>query len=205
MQNKLQELTDKLYQEGLSKGKQEAEAMLEKAREEAAAIIKEAQAKAAAITAKAESDAAELKTKVEGDVRMASTQALAGMKQQIEGMITAKTVGTQTKAALSDASFIKELISQIVGAFKKENEDTSLEVILPENMASQLKEWSAAAIAKELGAGIEMQFSKSIAAGMRIAPKGEGYFISLSDADFSQIISQYLRPATKKILFSEGE
>lgn len=32
MQNKLQELTDKLYNEGLSKGKQEAEEMVAKAK-----------------------------------------------------------------------------------------------------------------------------------------------------------------------------
>ena len=33
MQNKLQELTDKLYNEGLSKGKQEGEAILNEAKE----------------------------------------------------------------------------------------------------------------------------------------------------------------------------
>ena len=32
MDNKLQELTDRLYEEGLSKGRQEADQLLEKAR-----------------------------------------------------------------------------------------------------------------------------------------------------------------------------
>ena len=44
MQNKLQELTDKLYQEGLSKGKQEGENLVAQAKAEADRIIKEAQA-----------------------------------------------------------------------------------------------------------------------------------------------------------------
>ena len=39
MQNKLQELTDKLYNEGLSKGKEEGEALLAKAKAEAAEIV----------------------------------------------------------------------------------------------------------------------------------------------------------------------
>lgn len=45
MENKLQELTDKLYKEGLSKGKEEGEAILAKANEKAAEIIEEAKSR----------------------------------------------------------------------------------------------------------------------------------------------------------------
>ena len=41
--DKLQELTQQLYKEGLSKGKEEGEAILAQAREEAAALVKKAQ------------------------------------------------------------------------------------------------------------------------------------------------------------------
>ena len=51
MENKLQELTDKLYNEGLSKGKTEGEAFLAKAREEAASIVAAAEKEAADIKA----------------------------------------------------------------------------------------------------------------------------------------------------------
>ena len=49
MENKLQELTDKLYKEGLSKGKEEGEAILAKANEKATQIIEDARKQAAAI------------------------------------------------------------------------------------------------------------------------------------------------------------
>ena len=42
MQNKLQELTDRLYQEGLSKGKEEGARLVETAQSEAQAIIEKA-------------------------------------------------------------------------------------------------------------------------------------------------------------------
>ncbi len=42
MQDKLQELTDRLYNEGLSKGKQEGEELLQKAHAEAEAIVAKA-------------------------------------------------------------------------------------------------------------------------------------------------------------------
>ena len=51
--DKLQELTQKLYDEGLAKGKQEGEAVLQKAVEEAGSIVKKAQEEAEAILAKA--------------------------------------------------------------------------------------------------------------------------------------------------------
>ena len=47
MQNKLQELTDKLYKEGLSKGKQEGEEILAKAKVQADEIVAKAKAEAA--------------------------------------------------------------------------------------------------------------------------------------------------------------
>ena len=77
MQNKLQELTEKLYNEGLSKGKTEGEALLAKARSEADAIIAEAKKQAEAIVVKAQKDAEDLRTKTAGDVALASRQAVS--------------------------------------------------------------------------------------------------------------------------------
>ena len=47
MQNKLQELTDKLYSEGLSKGKQEGEQIVAKANAQAEEIVSKAKEEAA--------------------------------------------------------------------------------------------------------------------------------------------------------------
>ena len=65
MENKLQELTDKLYKEGLSKGKEEGEAILAKANEKATQIIEDARKQAAAILKAACAEAEDLKAKVE--------------------------------------------------------------------------------------------------------------------------------------------
>ena len=53
MENKLQELTDKLYNEGLSKGKQEAEALKAAAAAESEKIIADARKEAEKIIADA--------------------------------------------------------------------------------------------------------------------------------------------------------
>ena len=90
--DKLQELTQKLYDEGLAKGKQEGEAVLQKAVEEAGSIVKKAQEEAEAILAKARKEADDFKVKVEGDVKMASMQALQATRADIENLVVAKAV-----------------------------------------------------------------------------------------------------------------
>ena len=104
MENKLQELTDRLYREGLSKGKEEGEALLAKAEEKAAEIIEDARVKAGEIIKKAEKDAADFRTKVEGDVKMASMQSLQATRSAIENMMVESMVGKQTSSALSSGS-----------------------------------------------------------------------------------------------------
>ena len=87
MQNKLQELTDKLYNEGLSKGKQEAEEIKATAQKEADAIISQANQKAKEILDAANKQAEELKTKSENDIRMAANQTFSSLdrKSVLEG------------------------------------------------------------------------------------------------------------------------
>ena len=100
MQNKLQELTDKLYNEGLSKGKQEAEQILGKAKAESGKIVADARKEAERIIAEAAKEAQELKTKAENDIKMASAQSFASIKQQIENSIITKAISEPENAAL---------------------------------------------------------------------------------------------------------
>ena len=199
MQNKLQELTDKLYNEGLSKGKQEGEEILAKAKVQADEIIAKAKAEAEAIVAAAHKDAADLKTKVEGDLKMAASQSIAATKKDIETLVVAKMTEGEVKKALSSADFVKEAILAVAKGFSAEA--TDLEIVLPESLKKDLDGSLAGEIATVLNVGVEASFSKKVAGGFTIGPKDGGYFISFTDETFNALISEYLRPATKKILF----
>ncbi|MBE6231326.1 MAG: hypothetical protein IJN02_06250 [Bacteroidales bacterium] len=200
MQNKLQELTDKLYNEGLSKGKLEGEEFLAKAKLQAEEIIAQAKAEAAAITATARKEAEDLKTKVESDLKMAASQSIAATKKDIETLIVAKMTGEQTKDALTSVEFVKEVILSVAKGFNKE-ESVDLEVVLPESLKKEMEPFVSKELAKVLKGSVEATFSKKVAGGFTIGPKEGGYFISFTDETFNALISEYLRPATKKILF----
>ena len=200
MQNKLQELTDKLYNEGLSKGKQEGEELLAKAKVQADDIITKAQAEAERIIAAAQKQAEEIKTKTASDVKMAASQSIAATKKDIETLIVGKMTGEAVKKALSSADFIKDLIKAVAEKFTTEG-PVDLNLVLPESLKNDLEPFATKELAKILGAGVEASFSKKVAGGFQIGPKDGGYFVSFSEETFNQLISEYLRPATKKLLF----
>lgn len=202
MENKLQELTDKLYKEGLSKGKEEGEAILAKANEKATQIIDDARKQAEAIIKDAEAQAEDLKSKVEGDVKMAASQSLQATRKDIENLMVDAMTSKQVSSALSSADFIKGIISTVAEKFSTQ-ESADLSLILPEKMRSELEPFVSGELAKLLGNGIDASFSKNINGGFRIGPKDGSYFISLTDETFKDLIREYLRPATRKILFGE--
>ena len=200
MQNKLQELTDRLYNEGLSKGKQEGEELLAKAKAQVDDMLARAQAEAAKIIEAAQKQAEEIKTKTASDIKMASTQSIAATKKDIETLIVGKMTGEAVKKTLSSPDFIKDLIKAVAEKFTTDG-PVDLNLVLPESLKNDLEPFATQELAKILGAGVEASFSKKIAGGFQIGPKDGGYFVSFTEETFNQLISEYLRPATKKLLF----
>ncbi|MBP5797744.1 MAG: hypothetical protein J6W26_05680 [Bacteroidales bacterium] len=202
MQDKLQELTDKLYQEGLSKGKQDGEALLKKAQDEAARIVADAKTEAERIIAQAHKEAEELKTKVNADVKMAATQSIAVTKQEIEQMVVTRAAAQGVQANMGNADFVKELVKDVVKAFNPDNAaPVALDLILPESLKTQLEPFIKNEIASQFKDAVKVDYSKKMNGGFKVAPKDGGYVLQFTDEEFTQLIANYLRPATKKILF----
>lgn len=200
MSNKLQELTDRLYNEGLSKGKEEGEILLFKARKEADEIIANARKQAEDIVTESENRAAQLKEKAESDIKMASEQALMATKKDIENLLVNALCAEETEKVLSEEKFLKEIILAVAQKFStQQSEDISL--VLPASLKSMLEPWVSTELKKALKKEISVDFSKKIKGGFSIGPQNGSWYISMSDESFKALISEYLRPVTKKLLF----
>ncbi len=200
MSNKLQELTDKLYNEGLSKGKEEGELLLAQARVEADKIRATGRREAALIVAEAEKEAAALKEKAESDIRMASAQSLQATRKDIEDLLVNAVISDKVDKAMKDKDFVKEIIRSVAGKFSaSEPEDISL--VLPASMKKDLEKWVSSELAKALGKEVKAEFTKKIQGGFTIGPRDGSWFVSFTDETFRELIAEYLRPVTRKILF----
>ena len=202
MPNKLQELTDRLYNEGLSKGKEEGERILSEARSEAASIIAAAKSEAEAIVNTASRQAEDLKAKSESDVRMASAQCLQATKKDIENLLVGGICGKGVDEALKDPEFLKEVIRAVVGKFSA-SEACDLNLVLPASLRDGLESWISTELQDSVKNGITADFSKKVTGGFSIGPADGNWFISLTDETFKALIAEYMRPVTKKLLFGE--
>ena len=72
---KIQELTDKLYREGVEKGEAEATRLVEAAREEAAKILAGAQEEADKILADTDKKSKDLENNTKAELKLAAGQA----------------------------------------------------------------------------------------------------------------------------------
>ena len=200
MSNKLQELTDKLYNEGLSKGKEEGELLLAQARVEADKIRATGKREAAQMVAEAEKTAAALKEKAESDIRMASAQSLQATRKDIEDLLVNAVISDKVSKALADKDFVKEIIRAVAEKFSS-SEATDISLVLPASMKKDLEKWVSGELGKALGKEVKAEFSRKIQGGFTIGPKDGSWFVSLTDETFKELIAEYLRPVTRKILF----
>lgn len=200
MNNKLQELTERLYNEGLSKGRQDAEQLLAKAQSDAEKIVAAAKAEAQQIVAKAQESADQLKSKAESDIKMASEQSLQATKKDIENLLVDATISEKVKSSLADSAFIKEIIFTVAKKFTTE-QSLELSLILPATLKDELEAWVSSELSKTLKSEVKAEFSKKIQGGFTIGPKDGSWFVNLTDESFKELIAEYLRPVTKKLLF----
>lgn len=198
--NKLQELTDKLYNDGLSKGREEGERLLEEARSQADDIIAKARKEAEDIVSEARRQADDYSQKVKSDLKMAAAQSFQAIKSDIENLIIGKFAGEEVKSTLSSADFVKQFLQAIAEKFSTDDA-SDLSVVLPASLQDELEPFVKGQLSKVLGKEISASFSKKLSGGFTIGPKDGGYFISMTDETFNELITEYLRPVTKRLLF----
>ncbi|MDI3527394.1 MAG: V/A-type H+/Na+-transporting ATPase subunit [Tenuifilum sp.] len=202
MQNKLQELTEKIYREGLEKGQAEANQLVAKAKEEAEKILSEAKSEAEKIVAAAKKEAEDYRKNIDTEVTLSAKQVINGLKQQITSMIEAKLYETPVVDALKDADFVKKVIETAVNRWDPNSaEAVSLQVLVPEDMAKAVADHFTAKAQSIINKEVEVKVDKAIKYGFRIGPKDGSYVVSFTDTDFENLFKDFMRPKIVALLF----
>lgn len=204
MENKLEELTRKLYDEGLEKGRADADKLVSDAKDEAARLVSEARSEADAIVKAAEAKAEELHKNSLTEISLAGKQVVAELKKQIADLIVAKSTTDNVKKANMDADFVKNMLLEVARNWNGTSTDTvSLSALLPESRRAELDAAFEKSAKDLLNVGIEVGYSKNVKSGFKIGPKEGGYHISFSDEDFDALLGEYLRDKVAKMLFDK--
>lgn len=200
MENKLDVLTKKLYEEGVEKANQEAEKIIAQAKENATKLVAEAEAKAKEIKAGAEAEAENLKKKAESEMALSARQAITALKQSITQLISGEVAGEMARAGFKDQAFVQELLVEIVKKWDVASGNLNLEVILCEQEKSDFQNFVKSKYKELLDRGLEIKVGNTEGAFV-IQPKNGGYQIAFSEQLFEAFFNQYIRSFTKGLLY----
>lgn len=198
MNAKLQELTDKLYQEGVQKGQSEAEKIITEAKSQAAKIIAEAKTEANARLTEAQKKSEELRNNVQAELQMATRQCITSLKQQITGLIAAKVATGAVGEAFNSREFLTGVIQSVAKSWPS---DEGAVIQLPANLDDETRKFLETQISKVLSGGLSIEYIKDIRTGFLIQPADGSYKVSFTDESIAGFFKEFLRPKLVEMLY----
>ena len=204
MQDKLQEITDKIYREGVSRGNEEAEKIIAAARSESAKIIAKAEEEAKGIVAGSQKKADEMIKNTASELKLSFRQSLNALKQEIENKITLRIIDEPVSEVFSDNSFLAGLIEIIAERRAQEKSDQEFEILRPEKAIADVEKYLKGKTNKVLSAKLSLRPGKSLEKGFEIHPSGQQYKISVTDTDIAGYLREFIRPRLTELLFEKG-
>ena len=205
MQNKLQELTEKIYQDGVSKGNEEADRIISGAKTEAEKIISEAEKEAVEIVVAARKEADDLMGKTLSGLKISFKQATNILKQEIESSIAFKVVDEPVSEAFADSKFLSGLIEIATEKWAAKKTDDGIEVYIPEDMIKDVEQYLNKKTNNALAGGITLIPVKTMTKGFEIRPSGKEYKISVTESDFSGYLKEIMKPKLTGLLFEKDK
>ncbi len=203
MSDKLQELTNRLYNDGVEKAREEAAAILADAETRKEEIIKKAEADAKVILEKGTKDVESLRSRMDNEVLMAGRQAEETLKQRLTGILTDATLETGITGALSEIAFMKDLISTVTNTWAATGTVSEISLILSENQKSDFEAGLKSTLSDSLGKGLELQFTGKMKSGFKVVSKDGSYKLSFTEEDFAAFFRSFVKEATRAALFGE--
>jgi V/A-type H+-transporting ATPase subunit E len=202
MQSKLQELTDKIYQEGLDKGNKEAAEIVDNAKKEANDILEQAREEAKKIIEDAEKQASETTQNAKSEVKLSVSQSVNTLKQEIADLINGKIIDTDIKKSFDDEKFVKDILVTSVKNWNP-NEEMDLAVLLPESKEGEMKDYFSGKAKDILDKKVEFKTNPNLKSGFEIGPADGSYKISFTDEVFENFLKVYFRPRLIELLYGK--
>ncbi len=197
MENKIQELTEKIYNEGVEKGKEEAARIVNEAQEKAASILKETQENADAILAKAQKAADELQENTKAELKLYAAQAVGALKSEVSTLVTDTIVNESVKGALSGDA-LKAVIVKIAERWSADEP-----LVISTSEADELKSYFVAKAKALLDKGVEIKQVNGLKTSFSISPADGSYKVNFGEAEFEAFLKSFLRPAIVELLFKK--
>lgn len=193
---KIQELTEKIYREGVEKGQQEAERIVAEARQEAEKIVAEAKEQAQAIEQVAKKKAAELDTNTKNELKLYTGQALNALKSEVANVLTDKVVGDGVQKLAEDKDFLGKFAVTLAEKWQGD-----APAVISSKDADALKAYFMKNAKALLDKGVKIEKVNGIESLFTIQPADGSYKVQFGKEEFEAYFKAFLRPQLVEMLF----
>lgn len=196
MDTKIQELTEKIYREGVEKGNEEATRIIAEANSQKETIISEAQEEAKRIIAAAEKQSAEQKKNTEAELKLFASQAVEALKSEVTNLITGDIASSNVKAAVTDKEFMQKVILEMAREWAKTGTLT-----VQTSDAEKLTSYFESNAKELLNKGIKIEKVSGKDASFTVVPADGSYKVTFGEDEFVAFFKEFLRPQLIEMLF----
>ena len=196
MENKIQELTDKIYREGVEKGNTEAQKLIANAQDEAKKIVEDARKEAEAIVAASRKSADELAENTKSELKLFAGQAVNALKSEIATLVTDKIGNAEVKAFAADKDYLNAFIVALASKWSV-NEP----IVISTADADGLKKYFAAQAKALLDKGVKIEQVNGNKTLFTVSPADGSYKVNFGEEEFMNYFKEFLRPQLVEMLF----
>ncbi len=186
MEIQVQELLERIRNEGIESAKQRADEILLKAQTEASEIVANAKRRAEEAESESVRRIESLEAASRESLVQASRDAMIALKQSVQKFLEA-CLSSDTNAAFDEklaSQMIPEILKQLA-----QSQSGDVEVLLSKELAQKMDQSLAARLSKEISKGVSFRPYPAVDAGFRVAWSGSAAQYDFSTESIAQVLS----------------
>ncbi len=196
MDSQIQALTEKVYQEGVLKGEQEAAKILADAQAQAEQVERDARARAEQIIAEAQRSASELKSNTERELKLNASKLIEATKASIVDVLAGRIAGDSVQALTANPELLQRVVLEIAKGF-----DLKHGVEITSSQAEELKAYFAQNAKALLEEGLTIKQVAGKSTQYTIRPQNGSFKVEIGEQEFVELFKSILRPQLAQELF----
>lgn len=196
MEKRIQDLTEKLYKEGVEKGNAQADVIITDAKNNAKDIIDQAHEEAKQIIAIAKKQNEDLKQKTINELKLYAAQTVEAVKTSLTDCITNSIVENATQEVLDDKKYMQELILRLVTEWSKKED-----LVIESEDAQSLRSFFTVKAKDLLDKSIKIEEVNGHKHSFSVKPADGSYKIVFGDSEFEELFKDFLRPTLIELLY----
>jgi V/A-type H+-transporting ATPase subunit E len=195
MENKVREITEKIYSEGVEKGQAEAQKMIEKAEVEKNDLLNKAKQDAEKIVADARKQADELSKNTQSELALYAARTVETLKSEIADLVTNSVIHTSVEETVTN-EWLQNLMFKLASEWiTKEN------IAIQTADAEALTQYFAQQAKKLLDQGLKIEQVNGKPTDFAITPANGSYKVQFGKTEFENYFKEFLRPKLVEMLF----